>query len=528
MALPKLFERIFWHNNTTPAINEDNLNAMSKGLSDVDDRVIELAGTIMEDVPAIQEYLSQADELVDQMEELSTNPPYIGANGNWYVWNTTTGAYVDSGVDASISVTIADITMINPAAPPYVTNTGTDTDPIFHLFIPRGQGIAQTEKIGTSGLVDTYRFVYSDGSEYQFTVTNGKTAYQYAVDGGYAGTEAQFETDLGNFQTYASNAQQGASDAEAYAKGTRGGTAVDSSDPAYHNNAQYFAGQADTSAQAAAGSALDAEAYANGTRNGTDVTSEDEAYHNNSKYWSDLAAQYAQSFQGAVFRGSIYFTNLPTSGMNNGDWYDIKDAFVTTSDFEEGSGISCAAGTDIIWVAADNKWNILTPSGVHSFNGRMGAVSPAANDYDATKIQFGSNSNVNTELGNKLPTYTADPTAYDTEPTVSSTKPVTSGGAKTYIDNKHKVTRFEVSTSSWTSDTSSQSGSTLYKKSIALSHVYVDVPSIDIGATGTLPTTAQQTAYDLLKYVTIDGTTLYLYASATPSSSFYINVEGVD
>ena len=55
MSLPKLFERIFWHNNTTPAVNETNLNAMSKGLSDVDDRLIGLAGTIMEDVPQIKE-----------------------------------------------------------------------------------------------------------------------------------------------------------------------------------------------------------------------------------------------------------------------------------------------------------------------------------------------------------------------------------------------------------------------------------------------------------------------------------------
>lgn len=55
MALPKLFQRIFWHNNTTPAIQEDNLNAMSKGLNDVDDRLIGLAGTIMEDVPQILE-----------------------------------------------------------------------------------------------------------------------------------------------------------------------------------------------------------------------------------------------------------------------------------------------------------------------------------------------------------------------------------------------------------------------------------------------------------------------------------------
>lgn len=61
MALPKLFTRIFWHNNTTPAINEDNLNAMSKGLSDVDDRVIELAGAIMEDLPRVEELVEEAE-----------------------------------------------------------------------------------------------------------------------------------------------------------------------------------------------------------------------------------------------------------------------------------------------------------------------------------------------------------------------------------------------------------------------------------------------------------------------------------
>lgn len=98
------------------------------------------------------------------------------------------------------------------------------------------------------------------------------------------------------------------------------------------------------------------------------------------------------------------------------------------------------------------------------------------------------------------------------------------------LANKHKVTRKTVNTSSWTADTTSQSGSTLYKKSIALSHVYVDSPSVDIStSSGTgLPTTAQQTAYDLLQYVTVDGTTMYLYASAIPSTTFYISIEGVD
>ena len=98
------------------------------------------------------------------------------------------------------------------------------------------------------------------------------------------------------------------------------------------------------------------------------------------------------------------------------------------------------------------------------------------------------------------------------------------------VEAAHTVTQFQVSTSSWTTDTTSQSGTTLYKKSIALNHVYVDSPSVDIGSTGVLPTVAQQEAYNLLQYVTVDSAIpcLYLYASDIPTDTFYINVEGVD
>lgn len=60
MSLPKLFTRIFWHNNTTPALNEDNLNAMSKAIDDIDDRVIEREGTIMESVANAHTYMLNA------------------------------------------------------------------------------------------------------------------------------------------------------------------------------------------------------------------------------------------------------------------------------------------------------------------------------------------------------------------------------------------------------------------------------------------------------------------------------------
>lgn len=156
---------------------------------------------------------TNAEASADRAQSYSVNTPYIGANGNWWVWNTTQGAYVDTGVDASITVDIADITMLAPDATPYVTNTGTSTDPIFHLFIPRGKGISSITKTSTSGLVDTYTITFSDGATTTFTVTNGKTAYQSAVEGGYSGTEAEFEDDLAHFGQWKTDAETAATNA---------------------------------------------------------------------------------------------------------------------------------------------------------------------------------------------------------------------------------------------------------------------------------------------------------------------------
>ena len=100
------------------------------------------------------------------------------------------------------------------------------------------------------------------------------------------------------------------------------------------------------------------------------------------------------------------------------------------------------------------------------------------------------------------------------------------------IDMLNTVTNVEVDLTSWTADTTSQSGSTLYRKQVTLNHVYTDTVSVDIGAgTGyTLPTLAEQASYDLIEYVTVDSanTCLYIYASAVPTTAFYINVTGID
>ena len=137
--MEKLYDRIDWHNNTSPALNETNLNLMSKAVDDIDDRVVAIAGTVMETVPQIQEDLEEAQDLLEDAEAISTHPPIIGQNGNWWTWDTTIEDYADSGIDAGVSLTIGETTTLPAGSDATVTNTGTATDPILNFGIPKGE-----------------------------------------------------------------------------------------------------------------------------------------------------------------------------------------------------------------------------------------------------------------------------------------------------------------------------------------------------------------------------------------------------
>jgi len=74
------------------------------------------------------------------------------------------------------------------------------------------------------------------------------SAYGYAKSKGYTGTEEEFALLMADYAEVAG-------EAEAWAAGTKAGVPVSSTDPAYHNNAKYYAEDAGDSASAAAGSA---------------------------------------------------------------------------------------------------------------------------------------------------------------------------------------------------------------------------------------------------------------------------------
>lgn len=173
-------------------------------------------------------------------------------------------------------------------------------------------------------------------------------------------------------------------DAEAWAVGTKNGTPVESTDPAYHNNAKYLAEQASTSAtnagiseSNASNSESNAEAWAVGKRAGVDVPSTDPTYENNAKYWQERANYWyqqaqaiAESFSGALRpMGTVTFANLPPlAEATAGDMYNISDEFTTTSDFKEGAGHVIPLGSNI-YKTTDSKWDVLAGSPVTGIKG---------------------------------------------------------------------------------------------------------------------------------------------------------------
>lgn len=215
-------------------------------------------------------------------------------------------------------------------------------------------------------------------------------------------------------------------------------------------------------------------------------------------------------------------TGLIVASLNVSDLKDIKLTNLANGDVLKYDGtqskwVNVALGT----AASRNATSSITSGSTDLIeSGAVHALKQTLEQSIGAKLGA-------SDIANNLTTTTAGKVL---DATQGKTLNDSISATNTAITNKHKLTRKTVDTSSWTADTTSQSGSTLYKKSISLSHVYVDSPSVDIDtSTGSgLPTTAQQEAYDLLQYVTVDGTTMYLYAADIPSTTFYIGIEGVD
>ena len=80
----------------------------------------------------------------------------------------------------------------------------------------------------------------------------------------------------------------------------------------------------------------------------------------NAKYYSEQSKAYADSWKGSLLpKGTIPFSQLPTSDNVAGHMYNIPDAFETDSRFKDGAGYAYPAGTNVYWTV-DGKWDCLS------------------------------------------------------------------------------------------------------------------------------------------------------------------------
>lgn len=262
---------------------------------------------------------------------------------------------------------------------------------------------------------------------------------------------------------------------------------------------------------------------------------------------------------------TIDFTVTTDASGNKTITADIVDGSITgtklqpnyladcqTAETNAGNSANAAAGSkgDAEAWAVGTRGGVPVPSTDPAYNNNSyywsqhGASSSFSGltDVDFTNLQGGDLAQYNSS-GSKWLNKSADSITHTFTESATRTN-VASGDSNSTLWGKVKKwfndltngvftsTTKAVDLQNWTSDTTSQSGTTLYKKAITLTNVYVDCPTIDIGcASGsTLPTVAEQNAYNLLQYVTVDDAVpcLYLYASAIPTTAFYITVRGCD
>jgi hypothetical protein len=94
----------------------------------------EKAGTYAQNAA---ESAQTAEAKAQEAQNVATKPPYIQGE-TWWIWNEDTGTYTDSGIDASVSLAIADTVTGAPGTNALVENIGTTTDLLLRFTIPRG------------------------------------------------------------------------------------------------------------------------------------------------------------------------------------------------------------------------------------------------------------------------------------------------------------------------------------------------------------------------------------------------------
>ena len=162
----------------------------------------------------------------------------------------------------------------------------------------------------------SYDVGFDSGIGYRFVLTEGNLQYVYELRGEWTHDMFDLTAPAQRAEAAAATALTRMNSADQSAQNAAGSASNASRDAgtasAAATTATEKAGEASDSATAADGSAKDAEAYAIGKRGGTDVGSTDPAYHNNAKYYAEQAALIVDDVEQVMTPTTIGPTALAT------------------------------------------------------------------------------------------------------------------------------------------------------------------------------------------------------------------------
>lgn len=100
---------------------------------------------------------ADADRAADKAKDaadVALHPPILkDGSDHWWTWSAEANDYVESGIDAGVSLTLGTVTTGAPGTDAKITNRGTATDPIWDFTIPRGEKgeVGETGPQGVQG-----------------------------------------------------------------------------------------------------------------------------------------------------------------------------------------------------------------------------------------------------------------------------------------------------------------------------------------------------------------------------------------
>ncbi len=116
----------------------------------------------------------------DGINGTNGSSPSIGTNGNWWIGDKDTGVKAEG--EKGETVTVSEIKLISSSGLIDTYTMLLSDGNNFNFQVKNGAdgkkgetvSVNSVEKTGTEGLVDTYTITYSNGQTFNFTVTNGK------------------------------------------------------------------------------------------------------------------------------------------------------------------------------------------------------------------------------------------------------------------------------------------------------------------------------------------------------------------